>query len=227
MEKKNRISVMIFSIAAAVLFVIAVLAIVYIVLENDKPDNMVVEQEADADTDTGIKVDFETDELAKEINKQDLDMIIGGYQFTIPSDYDCMYVDDIGPVIYQPDVFQMRLVVKGRPYDEVCSDSESMVNAITEKGAVVLQEMQQIEINGNPYTYLKIDLEGDEMLVCYGDVPDHLTHLGGQIVIQSNSVSDEELLHMFASIAETAMVTDEPDTTQEDVNLQQIPSVEK
>jgi hypothetical protein len=78
MEKKNQTPVMIFSIVAAVLLVIAVFTICYIVLKNDKPDNMAVER--DSEIDTGIKVDFETDESAKEDSTLALDGTIVHYQ---------------------------------------------------------------------------------------------------------------------------------------------------
>lgn len=147
-------------------------------------------------------------------------MVIDGYQFFVPSDYSCMYAEGVGPVVYMSDVFQLRIIVKGRPFDELIKSPDTLTSAATDAGATLLQDVTQVEINGNSYVYFKINLSGEDEIVCYADVPDHKTHLGGQIIVQSDAVSDEDLVQMFASIAETAAVTDEPNSTADDINDQ-------
>lgn len=215
MDKKSKILIGILGIAVVVMFITAAFAIGYIIKSNGKSS----QQSSNEVTEGNIAL---VNDSSEEDSNQSSDaggtnIVIDGYEFLVPSDYACMYAEDVGPVVYMSDVFQLRITVKGRPYDELIEDTDSLTSTAVDAGATLLQEVKQVEINGSPYAYFKINLAGEDELVCYADVPDHKTHLGGQIVVQSDSVSDEDLIHMFASIAETAQATDKPNSTAEDM----------
>lgn len=217
MDKKSRSIIIVLSVMLVVMFAAAASAIGYIVLSN---------QRAQEQPDTVVENTIVSEEnaLAEEgipsMNTASVSIVIDGYEFLVPSDYSCMYMEDVGPVIYLSDVFQLRIIVKGRPFAELVESPDDLTDAATDAGASLLQEVTQTEIDGNSYLYFKMNLSGEDEIVCYADVPDHKTHLGGQIVVQSDAVSDEDLLHMFASIVATAQVTDKPNSTAEDIASQ-------
>lgn len=216
MDKRGKILIGILSIAVVVMFITAAFATGYIIKSNEKSSQKSSSKVTEGDIES-VKKSPEEDSVYSS-KAEGAGIVIEGYEFLVPSDYACMYAEDVGPVIYMSDVFQLRLTVKGRPYDELLEDTDSLTSTAVDAGATLLQEVEQIEINGNLYTYFKIRLAGEDEIVCYADVPDHKTHLGGQIAVQSDSVSDEDLIQMFASIAESAEVTDKPNSTAEDIS---------
>lgn len=216
MDKRGKILIGILSIAVVVMFITAALAIGHIIKSSGKSSQQSSNKVTEGDIES-VKNSLEEDSVSSS-DAEGVNIVIDGYEFLVPSDYACMYAEDVGPVVYMSDVFQLRITVKGRPYDELLEDTDSLTGTAVDAGATLLQEVEQIEINGNLYTYFKIRLAGEDEIVCYADVPDHKTHLGGQIVVQSDSVSDEDLIQMFASIAESAEVTDKPNSTAEDIS---------
>ncbi|MDE6434725.1 MAG: hypothetical protein K2L07_10925 [Lachnospiraceae bacterium] len=152
-----------------------------------------------------------------DFNSQSIEFNWNGYKFIVPGDYSCTYADEIGPIIYLSDVFQMKINAKQGAYSELIQKKESLVDTAKEAGAVVLSEVQEMKITDNSYTYFKIELNGDPELVVYSETPDKSKHFGAQIVIRSDSVTDEDLLNMYASIVEKVTVTDEPDSSLEDI----------
>lgn len=166
-------------------------------------DNDLVEDKSDMSTETAAYGQ------SSEFNWE-------GYKFIVTGDYKCTYAEDIGPIISSPDMFQMKIKAKESPYSELLQDKDSLLDVAREAGANDLSEVQETTINGNSYAYFKMELNGDKVLVVYSATPDGGKHFGAQIVIQSDSVSDEELLNMYASIVEKAVVTDEPDSSVED-----------
>jgi hypothetical protein len=216
MDKRGKILIGILSIAVVVMFIMAALAIGHIIKSSGKSSQQSSNKVTEGDIEL-VKNSLEEDSVPPS-DAEGANIVIDGYEFLVPSDYACMYAEDVGPVVYMSDVFQLRITVKGRPYDELLEDTDSLTGTAVDAGATLLQEVEQIEINGNLYTYFKIRLAGEDEIVCYADVPDHKTHLGGQIVVQSDSVSDEDLIQMFASIAESAEVTDKPNSTAEDIS---------
>lgn len=161
-------------------------------------------------------------DMSKESNDngQSIEFNWKGYRFIVPGDYSCTYADGIGPVIYLSDVFQMQIRVKEAPYSKLVQQKESLLDTAKDAGATILSEAQETTINGNFYTYFRIELNGDEVLVVYSATPDDSKHFGAQIVLKSDSLEEKDLLNMYASIVERASVTDEPDSTLEDIASQ-------
>lgn len=156
-------------------------------------------------------VSEETDEEEKEAeaeNASSADNMIhfatGGYKFNVPTQFECMAIDNVGVIIYKADSFQMKIVVKGRPYDEVIKDQDSIKAAVEASNGVMTSDINSATVNNNKYTYFRCTIGKDNHFVIYGETPDGKTHTGGQIEIFDEKLSDEDLLSIYDSIAKTA-----------------------
>lgn len=146
------------------------------------------------------------DQSSADANKYMIHFTVGGYRFYVPNEYECMAVENVGVIIYKADSFQMKIVVKGRPYDEVVNDEASMKKAAEAAGAELTSEITDATVNNNKYTFFRCNINGDEHFVIYGSTPDGKSHTGGQIEIFDKKLSDEDLLNIFNSVAENAEV---------------------
>lgn len=146
--------------------------------------------------------------------------VIDGFKMTIPSDYSCTYAEGIGPVVYMDDVFQMKTAILEDSMEEVLKEPSALTEKTLAAGGEVLQDVKETEIDGRQYAYFLADLQGDKCMVAYTQAADTDKRIGGQIVIESDSLTDEDLLQMFASITTTAKETDEPNSTMEDIMAQ-------
>ena len=176
--------------------------------------------------DEGKKADSEEsteDIFDKELEKENvktgngITMVIDGFQFHVPADYSCFYAEGVGPVVYLDDVFQMKLGVREHSYEESMKDPEALMSKTIEAGGKILQTIKETELGGKKYAYFLMELSGDKCFVGYTQAPDKDKRFGGQIAIQSDSLTDEDLLHIFADVTSTAKVTDEPDSTLDDI----------
>lgn len=149
-------------------------------------------------------------------------MVIDGFKFYVPADYNCFYAEGVGPVVYLDDVFQMKTVVREYSYEESMKDPEALMSKAIEAGGEILQDIKETELDGKKYAYFLVDLSGDKCFVGYTQAADTDKSLGGQIVIESDSLTDEDLLHIFADITSTAQATDEPDSTLDDIMEQSV-----
>lgn len=170
-----------------------------------------------------------SDILGEEITKNNegttnnsIIMIIDGFQFTVPGDYDCFYSYEVGPVVYLDDIFQMKTVVRPGIYEELVSNPESMMQKTVAAGGSILQEVKETEFGGKNYAYFRMELGGDKCFVIYTQAADTDNWIAGQIVMENDNLTDEDLLHVFASIASTAQVTDQADSTYDDIAAQMV-----
>lgn len=172
---------------------------------------------------TDDKKDTEDDILGNEVTKGEngsfnsIVMIIDGFRFTVPGDYDCFYSYEIGPVVYLDDVFQMKTAVREGTYEEMMEDSASMTQKTVDAGGTILQEVRETEFEGKQYAYFRMELSGDVCFVVYTQAADTDSRVAGQIVVENSELTDEDLIHVFASIAATAQRTDEEDSDYDDI----------
>lgn len=162
----------------------------------------------------------ETSVLGDEIEKDTggtngIVIVVNGYKMIIPSDLECKYVEGIGSLVYKDDIFQMKIMVKEGSYDETVRNPDSLTDKVIEAGGKILQDVQETELDGKRFVYYKAELMGDKTFVIY--TGDNDKHFGGQIVVESETLSDEDLIKIFAGIVFTAQKTDEPDSTFEDI----------
>lgn len=180
-------------------------------------------------TDTGENTsDIFDRELEKEGTEagNGITMVIDGFQFYVPADYNCFYAEGVGPVVYLDDVFQMKTAVRDDSYEESMKDPEALMSKTIEAGGEILQDIKETELDGKKYAYFLMELSGDKCFVGYTQAADMDKRFGGQIVIESDSLTDEDLLHIFADITSTAQATDEPDSTLDDI-MEQLAKVDQ
>lgn len=144
-------------------------------------------------------------------------VVIDGFKFYVPADYGCFYAEGVGPVVYLDGVFQMKIAVQDNSYEETMKDPEALMAKTVEAGGKILQDIKETELDGKKYAYFLMELSGDKCFVGYTQAADTDKRIGGQIVIESDSLTDEDLLRIFADIVSTAQVTDEPDSTLDDI----------
>lgn len=144
-------------------------------------------------------------------------VVLDGYKFTVPSPYSCMIVDGIGTIIYMDDIFQMKLVIRDGSYEKTMKNPNSLTEATVEAGGKVTQDVKETQINGQKYAYFRIDLDGAQQFVVITQALDKEQRFGGQIAVLSEEATDKDLLNVFAEIISSAVETDEPDTTEEDL----------
>ncbi|MDE5777646.1 MAG: hypothetical protein K2I10_03940 [Lachnospiraceae bacterium] len=156
------------------------------------------------------------DEIEKDTGRtKGIVIVVNGYKMIIPSDLECKYVEGIGPVVYKDDIFQMKIMVKEGSYDETVRNPDNLTDKVIETGGKILQDVQETELDGKKFVYYKAELIGDKTFVIY--TGDNDKHFGGQIVVESEILSDEDLIKIFAGIVFTAQKTDEPDSTFADI----------
>lgn len=160
------------------------------------------------------------DEEDIDADRPDMTFVKDGYQFTVPGIYDMVYADSIDVVIYVTDVFQMKIAVVDGSYDTVMENPDELSQALVDAGGTVTQEVQEMELLGTRYAYYKGEMSGDSMFVVYTAAPEVDYRIGGQIVLKTSELTDEEILYIFAAISVTAEKTDLPDSTQYDVEAQ-------
>lgn len=165
----------------------------------------------------------EDDILGDEVIRGDngmsnsITMIIDGFKFTVPGEYDCFFSYEIGPVVYLDDVFQMKTAVREGTYEEMMQDPDSITTKTVEAGGSILQEVRETEYEGKKYAYFRMQLMDDICFVIYTQAADTDSRVAGQIVVENSELTDEDLIHVFASIAGTAQVTDEADSDYDDI----------
>lgn len=143
---------------------------------------------------------------------------IGGFQVQIPGEYGC-FIDEVkGPVVYRDDLFVLLFLVRDVSYEERMKEPEKLMDGAIDSGGTITKEIEEVKIDGKPYAYFTYTNDGDRFLVVYTAAADSDKRLNAQILIQSEEITDEEVLKRWAAIASTAVETDEPDTTQDDLD---------
>ncbi len=175
-------------------------------------------EDGTAEAETGQKK--ESSLLGEELDSYEMKgsaipIVIGGFKVLVPADYGCFYAESIGPVIYMDDVFQMKLKVVDGTYEEAAANPDKLTAGTTDAGGSILQDVKEETINGKDYLYYVMELGGQKCYVVYTRVGDGSKRIAGQIAMESESVTDEDMLRMFDEITAGAVETDEPDTSAE------------
>lgn len=214
---------------ALVLLLVVLVGILLLGKEKEKQGGtgnagpFVVDENEKADTDENAADIFDREVEKESAGTGDgITMVIDGFKFYVPADYGCFYAEGVGPVVYLDDVFQMKTAVRDNSYEESMKDPEALMTKTVEAGGEILQDIKETELDGKKYAYFLMELSGDKCFVGYTQAADTDKRFGGQIVIESDSLTDEDLLHIFADITSTAQVTDEPDSTMDDIVEQSV-----
>lgn len=143
--------------------------------------------------------------------------VVGGYEFTVPAQCDMFYNDTVGTVVYMDDVFQMKTEVVDTSYEEVMQQKETLTQASVDAGGTIIQDIQEMELDGRKYAYYRVSLSDEVCLVVYTQAPDADKRIAAQIAVKNESASDKELLQVFSAIAGSACKTEKPDSDYDDV----------
>ncbi len=199
--QENKKNMAIFAIVGILIFlVLVVLCLVGVLLFKQK------------DTDFGETV--QTSE--SKGNGKEVTFVLNGYEFTVPEDYEVLYVDTFGVIVYMSDVFQMKTKVIDESFETFVKNPTEVTQASVDAGGTILQDVKEVDLNGKKYAYFRVDLSGDECFVVHTATPDNEKRIAAQIALQTD-VTDEDMLQMFSSIAESATKTDKPDSTDGDI----------
>lgn len=176
----------------------------------------VMENSGDAEDDEDFGEELEETEKFETYSAQ-THYVVGGYEFTVPGDYDLLYNELVGTVVYMEDVFQMKTAVVDNSYEEVMKNPADLTQGSLDAGGTILQDIKETEVNGKKYAYYRVDLSGDECFVVYTAAPGADKRIAAQIALQKDNIEDEDMLQMFDSIAGSAVQTDKPDSTFDDI----------
>lgn len=163
---------------------------------------------------------FESEVPNQTYNASPVTFNIGGIKYTVPSDYMVVYFDDIGPVTYINNVFQMKFVKKEASFADVIADIDSLDDKAINAGGTSVIEPTTKEIGGKTFAYFVVDIDGDKTMGILTEGPDGNASIGGQVEILSKSVKYDDLLNMYASIAASASATTDADSTKEEISSQ-------
>lgn len=148
---------------------------------------------------------------------EDMYFVLDGYEFAVPGNYDMTYGDATGVVVYEENVFQMKMVVVDGSYKDVMENPEEFMQPTVDAGGNIVQDMEETEVVGKKYTYYRVALQDEDMLVIYTAAPDATQRIAGQIVLQGENVTNADMLQMFADIAGSASKTDKANSTKDDI----------
>lgn len=150
-----------------------------------------------------------------ETERGDVSIVIGGLRLRIPGEYGCFIEESKGPIVYRDDLFTMLINVREDSYEERMKDPDTLMDGAKEIGGEITKEIEEVQIGGTPYAWFTYSRNGDHFIVIFTPGADSGKRLCAQLIIEGHDVSEKELLERFAEIAESAEVTDEPDTTGE------------
>ncbi len=227
MEKKN--NKIVYAVIGALVVLLIVLVILVGMLIGGKNEekkggttnvgpNVVEDTTADA---TGDTTDIFGEEITDDTAVTGIDMtvVIGGIQFTVPKDYACIYVESLGPVIYIDDLFTLKLAVLDTPsYAEVASNPAYLTDKISEVGGILLEDAKEVELNGKKYIYYVAILNDVKTVVINSEVVGK--RVATQLAVESDTLTYDDCIQVFASIIDGAKETDAPDSTYDDIEAQ-------
>ena len=169
----------------------------------------------------GVYADESDEEAEADAAEDTLNIVIDGFRMTVPSDYDCFYEKGVGPVISMDGVFEMKIEILEDSMEEILQDPTDLTKKTIDEGAILLKRAKETKLDGKKFVYFQIELEGVKCVVVYTQAADTDMCIRGQIVMESDSLSEEELLQIFAVITTSAQETDEPNTTMKDLESEE------
>lgn len=205
-------------IGLLIIAVIALTGMVLVLLSERGKETKVVEApgQEQIQTEAWEKDEDESNEKERVGDSAEQRIVLGGFAFSIPSQYSCTIADGIGPIIYVDDMYQMKLVVRDTSYEELMKDPEGITEPAIEAGGTITKDVTEMELDGQSYVYFCMDLDGDQCLVVNTKAVDENKRFAAQFAILSEDVTEEDLLYAFADVVRGAVETDEPDTTVDD-----------
>lgn len=189
--------------------------------EEEKAENSTDGKENDGKADEKESILDEAELLEDKENELGqtesgtISIVLGGIQLEIPREYGCFIEEEKGPIVYRDDLFAMLLAVREESYEDRMEEPDSLMDGAIEAGGMITKVIAEEKIGERPYAWFTYSQNGNDFVVIYTPAADSGKRLCAQLVKEGSDVSDKELLERFSEIAESARVTDEPDTTDE------------
>lgn len=182
--------------------------------------------EVETESESGKKIiisegEFNSSEALEDEDNDETDgvkLIKQGYEFVIPSEYGIGFMDNGEAFLYMTDIFQLRPVIISEDqntYDSYKDDPSVLMQKALDQGGEIFHDVKYDEINGIGIYHFRVDLFGDTCEVLRTRLSE-TESLGVNIVVQGY-LSDEDCLNIVASLAASAVKTDKPDTTQDEI----------
>lgn len=231
-EKKSNKGIIIAAIVAMIVINIIIVgfALWYIFLRpvkdnivHEKATTEVVKTKDDTESilDGMEETDDEDDGSWADFNNAEFKIVVDGVKVTVPKEFFSTVLPDIGPVVSLDDVFQMKLAVKEIDYSDAMKHPDERMQGARDAGGEITKELEETEINGKEYGYFCYTLDEDICMVIYTEAPVKNKCFCSQAVLENETVKAEDILNSFALVAETAVETDEANTTYDDIMEQQ------
>lgn len=163
---------------------------------------------------------FGNEVTTQTYNASPITFVVKGVKYTSPSDYCVTYFENIGPAVYINNVFQMKMLYKDQTFSDLLKSIDELDDKAISGGASSLVEPTTMKVGDREYAYFVVDMSGEKVLGVLTKSPDDKFSMGGQIAILSDKVKYEDLIKMYASIADSASMTDEKDSTKEEIEAQ-------
>lgn len=148
-------------------------------------------------------------------DNHDNDVVVGGFKITIPEENNYL-INNQGLIIYDENLnWQMLLLVRDNSYSSAMQNPENLMSGAINSGGNIKETIKEIEISRKKYAYFTYEKGNNHYIVAY-------TAAGKEkrfgIQVEANEELNSSILNIFNEIVSTAIETNEPDTTQEDID---------
>ncbi|MDD6733166.1 MAG: hypothetical protein PUE21_01310 [Lachnospiraceae bacterium] len=193
---------------------------------SEPVDSQDVSKETESESESVEKIiisegEINPSESLENENKNETDgvkLIKQGYEFVIPSEYGIAFMDNGEAILYMNDLFQLRPVVISEDqekYDSYKDDPSVLMQKALDQGGEIIHDIKYDEVNGIGIYHFGVDLSGDTCEILRTRLSE-TESLGVNIVVQGN-LSDDDCLNIVAALAASAVKTDKPDTTEDEI----------
>lgn len=143
-------------------------------------------------------------------------VVVSGYQFTLPADVSAT-VNDQGLILTDENVnYQILMTVRDYNFEEKKADESFFSEKVNEAGYEITKDVEITSVADREWAYFNyIDEDGSSMMLTYSAADEN--HTFANLIVRYGDLSDEEILKELAEILKTAVQTDEPDTTLDDI----------
>ena len=155
-------------------------------------------------------------EIVSETEAAPAYITISGHEFKINSSAYCTYFENVGPAIVVGDQMQYRIKIQDKSYEEV--KSGDMTAKAVAAGATITEGPALAHSSDTEYMYFAYTISGDKCVGFSMPGPDPAHAIGIQIALTDNSVSTQDAINTAMLVAKTATLTDNPDSTKEDID---------
>ncbi len=159
-----------------------------------------------------------TEEVDDNRDAYTIAFVMDGYRLVISTkDYDCRYTKEGQPVVYVKKTFWLKLKITENSFLEAIAEVEASMGASGDQNSELSKRIEETEIDGKKYQYFPMEQNGENYLMVCAQAEKAGQSIVGEIKIEDEDVSDVQWVEVFADIVSGARLTDEPNTTSDDI----------